>query len=523
MKKIITIPLFILLTLSLFSQNKTGFRFASVFGLTAANISSFLLDKDRAILMGVGLDSTNTVGALIVAIDTASGKILKSNCVHLDSTTNFFDVPNTIQKTADGGYIALYMPYKQNGSILVKFNKNLEKEFVKFYLDDNKDLCYYATMTALKDGYFLAGHRYYNNTVQKHFLQKIDLNGNRLWEKMYPGLKKDSVQYITSFVKLSDNSFAIALFNAYTEISKPNLATYQSKVFLVDSLGNLKKTLYSAKDSSYKVVGLQKVEGGYIYGTYRLKTKTLYNGSGSVLYIIRTDENFQPIWQKKFRFWSAPHVNNISDVIATADGNFVAVGITTNSYNYPTKTEAPQIEKSPCGYIHKFNINGDSIWARRDTMFYNDQLTVGGHSGFYSAVALPSGGIIAVGFSRYGFGTGASNEKDYGWVQKISKDGCVEEITCQNTVSTSEIFSIPIQVYPNPTNGLQNFAWDKSSYNFSVLKIYDLSGKIQVIKNLEDRINSTTIDFSLSPEGLYFYELKGEHDTKSGKFILQKD
>ncbi len=86
-----------------------------------------------------------------------------------------------------------------------------------------------------------------------------------------------------------------------------------------------------------------------------------------------------------------------------------------------------------------------------------------------------------------------------------------------------KIASNEIKVYPNPTNGLLNFAWDKSSYNFSVLKIYDLSGKIQFIKNLEDRISSTTIDFSLSPEGLYFYELKGEYDTQSGKFILQQN
>lgn len=95
--------------------------------------------------------------------------------------------------------------------------------------------------------------------------------------------------------------------------------------------------------------------------------------------------------------------------------------------------------------------------------------------------------------------------------------------------SEAEIFRVQgkiakkeIQVYPNPTNGLLNFVWDKAVHNFSVLKIYDLNGKIHVINRLLDTDNSTTIDLSLSPEGLYFYELKGAHDTQSGKFILQK-
>jgi Secretion system C-terminal sorting domain len=525
MKKTTTLVLCIVLTLTLVAQNKQGFRFASVFGLTAASISSSLLDKSNVVGMGVGLDSTNTWGALIVAIDTASGKVLKSNCVHLDFKTNFLPDNNVMQKTLDGGYISVYVPQKQNGSILVKFNKNLEKEFVKFLPDTNitKDLCDYSKIISLKDGYFLAGHRFYNNnTVQKHFLQKIDLNGNRLWEKTYDGLKKDSIQYITSLVKISDNSFAIALFNAYVN-SDELKATYQSKVFLVDSLGKIQKTLLSPKDSSFKVIGLQKVQGGWIYGTSRYKIQPAsFKALGSLLYLIRTDENFQPIWQKKLRFWGATFYNQLYDVRATADGNFVAVGAVQNYYNYK-KGNVPQIEESISGYIHKFNINGDSIWARRDTMFYYDKPKAGGYSGFYSAVPLPSGAVIAVGYSRKNFGMGASNETDYAWVEKISKDGCVEEITCQSTTTTSEIASIPIQVYPNPTSGVLNIVWDKAAYNFSVLKIYDLNGKILFINSLENTDNSARIDLSLSPEGLYFYELKGASVTQNGKFILQKN
>jgi hypothetical protein len=518
MKNILTTLILTLLQTALFSQNKTGFRIGSSFGFTAAAISSSLLDKGSVIGMGVAYDSTETWGALIVAIDTASGKVLKSNCVHLDAKTNFFDIHNTIQKTADGGYIALYMPYAQNGFILVKFNKNLEKEFVKFSMDTNNNLCYYAKMISLKDGYFITGHRYYGKDTVNHFLLKTDFQGNRLREKLYKRPSgKDSTQVITSFVKITDNSFAIGLYNAYVN-SDELKASYRGKVFLVDSLGNIEKTLYSPKDSSFEVVGLQKVQGGWIYGTSRYKIQPEYfKKFGSLLYIVRTDENFQPIWQKRLRYWGTTNYNQLYDVRATADGNFVAVGAVQNYLNYK-KDQAPQIEKSISGYVHKFNINGDSIWARRDTMFYYDE-PYRGFSGFYSAVALPSGGIIAVGFSRKDPGP---NQTDYGWVQKISKDGCVEELTCQGTTSTSEIASIPIQVYPNPTNGVLNFVWDKAVHNFSVLKIYDLNGKIHVINRLLDTDNSTTIDLSLSPEGLYFYELKGAHDTQSGKFILQK-
>ena len=64
-----------------------------------------------------------------------------------------------------------------------------------------------------------------------------------------------------------------------------------------------------------------------------------------------------------------------------------------------------------------FNITstGDSVWNYLDTAFtFASNL-------LYDAVELPSGSIIACGYSRT-----TNILKDWAWLVKVSKDGCVD-------------------------------------------------------------------------------------------------
>ena len=115
------------------------------------------------------------------------------------------------------------------------------------------------------------------------------------------------------------------------------------------------------------------------------------------------------------------------------DGGFLVLGQRV----FPTPP--PGIAR---GSMLKINSQADSIWNYLDTAFtYATNL-------LYDAVELPSGSIIACGYSR------TNNPlKDWAWLVKVNKDGCVDTLNCVSVSSFEHPVSTrKIRMYPNPTS-----------------------------------------------------------------------
>jgi hypothetical protein len=73
------------------------------------------------------------------------------------------------------------------------------------------------------------------------------------------------------------------------------------------------------------------------------------------------------------------------------------------------------------------------------------------------------------------------------------------------------------KAYPNPTNGIFNFALNSASSKSILLQIYDTKGKIIYSEKIKD--GTTSINLQSLAKGVYFYKLEGEKMVKSGKIV----
>lgn len=73
-------------------------------------------------------------------------------------------------------------------------------------------------------------------------------------------------------------------------------------------------------------------------------------------------------------------------------------------------------------------------------------------------------------------------------------------------------------IYPNPNNGIFNIK-QSGNKNFE-LEIFDVAGR-KVFHQLIDNSIETTINFTESSKGVYFYHLINENETLRGKFVKE--
>ena len=74
-----------------------------------------------------------------------------------------------------------------------------------------------------------------------------------------------------------------------------------------------------------------------------------------------------------------------------------------------------------------------------------------------------------------------------------------------------------INIYPNPANGIFNI----ESFGFSdyILEVCDINGKIIIKRDIHEE--SSEIDMTKYPKGVYFISVILENEIKTGKLILK--
>jgi hypothetical protein len=118
------------------------------------------------------------------------------------------------------------------------------------------------------------------------------------------------------------------------------------------------------------------------------------------------------------------------------------------------------------GSLLRVSPTGDSIWNFLDTAFGLAQNRI------YDVIELPSGSIIACGYSQT-----LNPPKDWGWLVKVSKDGCVDTLNCFPMSSVGDFMKEQqIKVYPNPTSDFIYLDLPESEQ--SEYQIIDLSGNL---------------------------------------------
>jgi hypothetical protein len=338
---------------------------------------------------------------------------------------------------------------------------------------------------------------------------KTDFEGNKIWEKKFttPGRQTLFGQALI----LNDNEYVIGATTTVVQGVPLPQTTNTSKIFAIDSLGNVKWQWESQPSLEEAGVGrlFKTLEGYWAYMSGRGWYNAAYNEiSRQPKFIIR-DENFILIKEDTFGVADNP-VNGLYNTIQLNDGGWLAVGVKPVNYPIPP---VPMWFNSFSGWMVRLDSQGDQLWSRVDTAFWS--VETGSTNYLYDAVELPSGSIIACGYSR----TYEPAPKDWGWLIKVSKDGCIDTLNCTPLNTTySSLLKNEINIYPNPTPSIINIesmgidVWDK-------IEVINLAGqRMKVLNHTREK----KIDLSDVVDGIYFVRLIKSNQSVTRKIIKRR-
>lgn len=436
---------------------------------------------------------------LFYQIDTF-GNTLNSS-VYIDSIGDDFTgcYPNSFIKLADdSGYAGVgAFLYREFGYLAIYNNDGSIRRFVE-YDDPNTLTDYYIEIIELPDGFFILGDKQLNDYHTHIFLMKTDKEGNKLWEKLYGHPTRRNG--FGSIVKVNDNEYVIG--GATTIIPPfPQLVYNTSNFYVIDSLGNLKLSWQSQPSTTDMGVGfgLHRTEnGGFIYATNELYFGPPNNVYERKLKVIERDSDYNIVNEKSYgQFHSSNLLRNFKKLTT---GDYLVLGQRAIKKMPPPPYTYTGLLM---GSLLKVTPSGDSTWNFLDTAFTFASNIM------YDAVELPSGSIIACGYSRT-----TNPLKDWAWLVKVSKDGCVDTLNCF-PVSSIEGFIAEkkVRIYPNPTS---DFIYlDLPEDEPSEYQIFALTGKLI----LSGSISDGKIDVSTLPLGVYVLQIRAKNRIMVQKII----
>ncbi len=469
-------------------------------GMSFRNI---VVQNDTILLFGPNYHDSipNLQGLFFAKMDTA-GNVLSYNTAFDILGGDFSVRPHcTIHKLNDGsGYVIPASSFTRSTGILCFINN--EGKFAKIveYPDNTTIVDFYQSIIETSSGLLVFGRKQRNDYHSDVFVMKTDKQGNKLWEKYYDSPGRQWL--LGDIFKETNNQYLIGVGTTKPQNTPFNQLNYQTIFFRIDSSGN--KLWQWESPINLNQFGPSTIrknnDGHWMYGDGEIQVFANEGYITKNTKIVIRDEDFNLVTEK---IVSPPNseVNGFVEVQPTQDGNWIGIGSMTT----PILWTQPN---ALAGWMYKFDDNLDSIWSREDTVFYNLQ-TYTDHW-LHGAVQLPSGSIIAAGQINVYY---PSPGKSWGWIIKVSKDGCIDTLTCSVSAvkdwKNSKVANV--RVFPNPTNGILFF--DDTEIMWDKIEIINAQG--QVMKVI-DKPDKTELKLTEMSAGMYMIRFvrKGESIVK---------
>jgi hypothetical protein len=258
---------------------------------------------------------------------------------------SYIDYPNSIQITADGGYIMAGKSASSDGDVtghhggyyhndywIVKTDVNGVLEWQKSIGGDGDDKPWAIKQTP-DNGYIIVGRAseavgdVTNNYGSYDFwVVKIDSTGNILWDKNYGGTESDCA-YDVSLV--ADGGYIVV---GYTKSNDIDVTGYHGGrdiwLIKIDASGVLEwqKSLGGTEDDSSNSLDITS-DGGIIVGGYSESNDgdVTENKGGKDAWIVKLDSNANILWEKSY---GGSGNDRATKILQTGTGSFVFSGNT---------------------------------------------------------------------------------------------------------------------------------------------------------------------------------------------------
>lgn len=493
--------------LPLWAWSQPGFNRSYDMGELAATFTSVELSGDTIVVYGTAKEAgAPAFGMLFARLDTL-GNVIDYK-IYNDSLGDTFTLTyqNSFIKLSDGsGYAGVgQIFYRVNGYLALFDNEGAVTKYIE-YKDSVSVTDFYRQIKELDDGFLILGEKQSPVTYYREiFALKTDFDGHIIWEKKYP--TPNRLTFFGQALIINNNEYVIGGTSTVPTNVPLNQVNSISKIFAIDSLGNIKWQWQS--QPSLEELGVGKIfktqEGNWLYSSARGWYNATFNEISRQPKVIIRDENFNLIHQDTFDV-AENTVTVFFNMIQLNDGGWLALGIKPVNYALPPISDEAN---ALSGWLVKIDNQANKLWSRVDTAFWSAQ--TGSTNYWYNAVELPGGSIVVCGYSR----TYDPVPKDWAWLIKINKDGCVDTLSCATVPVTPE--NLPanlVNIYPNPTSSVIRIEssaidrWDK-------IEVIDMAGRI--VKSLEYS-DESRVDLSEQENGVYFIRL-----TKSNQSVIKK-
>lgn len=482
-----------------------GFNMLKDIGFPRNRFNDLLVDNDTIICYGLAYnDSLNWQRGLLLAKYDSSGNFIKSNLI-LDSLGDFLSIDQywgRMVKSYNGGYAMTAAPLGRNSALFVKVNNDLEVEYINEYKDTNYVTNYNYRLLSFEDGYFLYGSVQLSNLFEQGFVRRLDLQGNTIWLNLYGNVNftdaildlkvKDDTIYASSVEAVTANVFGqyITIFRKL-DMSGNEIGYWESSP--EPEIGAQRK-FFILEDGDIFSYGEQVV--GEINDIKLVKNT-----------VSRLDKDYNVVWVKHFgRVSSIDQLLLLYEIEPTIDGNFILAGRGIQNFN--------GVDIQLSGWLVKFSPDGDSIWSRYDVSSVPPDIN---NDHYFGGVGVLSSGNIVAG------GTVQDGWKYYGWLVKVTNDGCLDTLYCGLVSGVAA--QIPqkttlVNVYPNPATTYLEMDYDAKQGTLATILLTNLLGRVVGKFNFEGNNTHHVIPLHGLPNGPYFYTiLQGGRQVHVGKFI----
>ena len=503
MRILTLIYLVLLLIPPLLAQNGFNKRYGGQ--LPSAVFYNLLLDGDTLVIYGIGLDSQQYI---VISWIDSMGNLLNYKTYRDGLDADFTSNLNyDIKKTSTGNYVLVGEVGNAPWTYWMELMPDGTQLHYKKYNRPNILAALQGKIIETSDGYLICGAIQLPDFSVDIFVMKIDLEGNKEWEKFYGD--PDVNEICWQIFQLENNEFIIS--GGHSNIQGPTLPFWwaQSWIFAIDSLGNKLWEFEGPKNEEINAVGIQHTpDGNWIYGsgTFELLGN---NEWGSRSKIVCRDSNMNLLWETVISP-TTYSTNTIVDIKPSPDGNYVVIG----RWSTP---QVPGEVNYRGGSISKISPEGELLW---NNIYSGYPTNVPGSRNFLGGVViLPSGSIVATGYSQRFHPTYVAPQ---GWVIKISPDGCVVDTLClTSAVEELEQSEEEVTVFPNPATDYVVFQAQSETGIFFNIAITDLMGKLVWEYHGKKQEKQVVWDAASVSGGIYFYRFDGETPLKTGKIILR--
>ncbi len=230
----------------------------------------------------------------------------------------YCDYAWSVQQTKDGGFILAGGTESFGAGVydvyLIRLDASGKKLWEKTYGGKGSD-CGYAVLEMDDGGYLVTGNsESFGNGNTGVYLLRTDGSGRMIWQKTYGG--GSSNYYSWSLAASGDGGFVIA---GEKEITGGQGGILVPLLLKVDSNGNLlwEKT-YGGQSAGSAYAVRKTKDGGYI-----LAGKKESAGGGYDTWVVKTDKNGDPVWEKTI---AGTGCNSGYSILPSKDSGYVVAG-----------------------------------------------------------------------------------------------------------------------------------------------------------------------------------------------------